>query len=321
MVMAYYTPEEIKKAKEMDLYTYLDNYEPDELVHFSRDTYMTKTHDSLKISNGMWYWFSQGVGGKSALEYLIKVRDYSFIQAVETILGYSKQKAPIRYQQNEKVKNINVILPKKAPNNDKVIKYLTGRGIDIDIIKECIDNRLIYQQYPNNNVVFVGYDKNDFPRYASIRATNYSRFMQDAYGSHKAFSFKLDSLENNNEVHIFESAIDLLSYATLLKMNNKEWYNTNLLSLSGVYQPAKKIDESKIPLALNYYLNQHQNIKKIYLHLDNDSAGRLATTALKTILPKQYEVIDDPPKIGKDFNDFLCYEKGINYKKNYERVR
>ena len=57
------------------------------------------------------------------------------------------------------------------------------------------------------------------------------------------------------------------------------------------------------------------------MHLDNDSAGRLATTALKTILPKQYEVIDDPPKIGKDFNDFLCYEKGINYKKNYERVR
>ena len=43
--------------------------------------------------------------------------------------------------------------------------------------------------------------------------------------------------------------------------------------------------------------------------------------ALKTILPKQYEVIDDPPQIGKDINDFLCFQKGINYKKNYERVR
>ncbi len=319
--MAYYTPEEIQKAKQMDLYTYLENYEPDELVHFSRDTYMTRTHDSLKISNGMWYWFSQGVGGKTALEYLIKVRDYTFIQAVETILGYSNNRPPVVYQQKEKVRNINVILPKKAPNNNKVISYLTGRGIDIDIIKECIDNRLIYQQYPNNNVVFVGYDKTQVPRYACIRATNSSRFMQDAYGSHKAFSFKLDSIESNNEVHLFESAIDLLSYATLLKMNNKEWYNCNLLSLAGVYQPAKKIDDSKLPLALNYYLNQHQNIKKIYLHLDNDSAGRLATMALKTILPKQYEVIDDPPKIGKDFNDFLCSEKGINYKKNYERER
>ena len=110
--------------------------------------------------------------------------------------------------------------------------------------------------------------------------------MKDAYGSHKAFSFKLDSLEKSDTVHLFESAIDLLSYATLNKLENKEWYNDNLLSLAGVYQPAKKIDESKIPLALNYYLNQNQSIKKIYLHFDNDSAGRIATMALKTVLPK-----------------------------------
>ena len=145
--------------------------------------------------------------------------------------------------------------------------------------------------------------------------------MQDAYGSHKAFSFKLDSLDKNDSVHLFESAIDLLSYATLMKLDNKEWYNANLLSLAGVYQPAKKIDESKIPLALNYYLNQNQNIKKIILHFDNDSAGRIATMALKTILPKQYEVVDDPPKVGKDFNDFLCDRVGINYKKRYGKER
>ena len=54
--MAYYPPEVIQRAKKMDLLTYLKNYEPDELVHFSRDTYVTRTHDSLKISNGMWYW-------------------------------------------------------------------------------------------------------------------------------------------------------------------------------------------------------------------------------------------------------------------------
>lgn len=110
--MAYYQPEEIRKAKEMDLYTYLKNYEPDELVHFSRDTYMTRTHDSLKISNGMWYWFSRGIGGKSALEYLIQVREYTFIQAVETILGYSNDRPPVVYQQPKKVQNVRLILPK-----------------------------------------------------------------------------------------------------------------------------------------------------------------------------------------------------------------
>lgn len=117
----------------------------------------------------------------------------------------------------------------------------------------------------------------------------------------------------------FSSESEALRRGT--EIQNKEWYNDNLLSLAGVYQPAKKIDESKIPLALNYYLNQNQNIKKIYLHFDNDSAGRIATMALKTVLPKQYEVIDDPPKIGKDFNDFLCAKVGINYKKRYEKER
>ena len=319
--MAYYPPDVIQKVKEIDLYTYLKNYEPDELVHFSRGTYMTRTHDSLKISNGMWYWFSQGVGGKTALEYLIRVRDYSFIEAVEIILGKSKTSPPIQYKQKEKVQNVRLLLPKKASDNEQVIKYLVGRGIDKDIIQECIDNDLIYQQYQNNNVVFVGYDKFKTPRYAGVRATNSSRYMQDAYGSHKAFSFKLDSLDKSDSVHLFESAIDLLSFATLMKLDNKEWYNENLLSLAGVYQPAKKIDESKIPLALNYYLNQNQNIKKIVLHFDNDSAGRIATMALKTILPKQYEVVDDPPKVGKDFNDFLCDRVGINYKKRYGKER
>ena len=71
--MTYFTKEQISKAKEIDLYTYLKEYNPDELVRVSNDTYCTKTHDSLKISNGLWHWFSRRIGGKTALDYLIKV--------------------------------------------------------------------------------------------------------------------------------------------------------------------------------------------------------------------------------------------------------
>ena len=42
----------MQEVKRMDLLTYLKNYEPYELVHFSGNTYTTRTHDSLKISNG-----------------------------------------------------------------------------------------------------------------------------------------------------------------------------------------------------------------------------------------------------------------------------
>lgn len=61
--MPYVDPQAVLEAREMDLLTYLKNYEPQELVRVSGDTYCTRTHDSLKISNGKWMWWSQGFGG------------------------------------------------------------------------------------------------------------------------------------------------------------------------------------------------------------------------------------------------------------------
>ena len=75
--MSYIAAEDVAKAKEMDLLTYLRNYEPQELVHVSGNTYCTREHDSLRISNGKWCWFSKGIGGRSALDYLIKVKGIS----------------------------------------------------------------------------------------------------------------------------------------------------------------------------------------------------------------------------------------------------
>jgi hypothetical protein len=48
-------------------------------------------------------------------------------------------------------------------------------------------------------------------------------------------------------------------------------------------------------------------------------AGRKAAQTLKTILPDKYEIVDEPPKAGKDFNDFLCMRMGIYNKKTHER--
>ena len=83
--MGYVTREMIDRAKKMDLLTYLQTYEPQELVHFGGNTYCTREHDSLKISNGKWCWFSRGIGGKTALDYLIKVKELPFTEAVERI--------------------------------------------------------------------------------------------------------------------------------------------------------------------------------------------------------------------------------------------
>lgn len=46
--MPYIPPEVVSKAKQMDLYTYLKTYEPQELVHFGGSTYCTREHDASK---------------------------------------------------------------------------------------------------------------------------------------------------------------------------------------------------------------------------------------------------------------------------------
>lgn len=209
--MPFYDSEAIERARQVDLLTYLQTCEPQELVHVSGNVYCTKTHDSLRISNGKWCWFSRGIGGYSALDYLIKVNGYSFLEAMETISGRAAIPPPS-------------FVP--APKEEK-----PKHGID--------------------------------------------------------------------------------------------WRRHNLLSLAGVYQPKKKIEESKLPVALTRFLEDHPHVKTVYLHLDNDNAGRLAAKAIMAVMPEGYRVENKPPPRGKDVNDFLCHRLGIPIRgsqgKEYER--
>lgn len=317
--MSYIAPEIITEAKRMDLLTYLREYEPGELVKFSSNTYTTKTHDSLKISNGKWMWWSRGIGGKSALDYLIKVRGMNFVEAVQAIMGNGSVRSPT-IENTKSYEEQPLLLPEKSPTTNVVVEYLFGRGIDYEIINHCLKQELIIESLPYHNVVFIGYDESKKPKYAAYRATNQSRLMGDCTGSKKQYSFRLTA-ENTGEVHLFECAIDLLSYATLMKLEGKDWRQFNLVSLAGVYAPKTKIEESKIPVSIRKILQKDKSIKRIILHLDNDIAGREATKALQTILQDEYEVVDDSPMYGKDVNDFLCKRLGIKEKneRSFER--
>ena len=168
--MRYIAAEDVAKAKEMDLLTYLRNYEPQELVHVSGNTYCTREHDSLRISNGKWCWFSQGIGGRSALDYLIKVKGIPFTQAAEIILGREAEKPPVFYRQKER-KHTNLLMPELSETTDRVEKYLQGRGIHPVIIRYCLDNKLLFESADYHNAMFVGYDKDGKARYGALRST------------------------------------------------------------------------------------------------------------------------------------------------------
>lgn len=308
--MPYIPPEIVKRAEEMDLLTYLQNYEPEELVKVGNGTYTTKTHDSIRISNGLWNWFSEGVGGKNAISYLMKVKNYSFLEAVETIIGNVNVKKPVIHKE-EKQDNIELVLPQKSNNSERAKIYLMSRGIAPEIINECINDNLIYESLPNHNVVFIGFDDSKSPKYAFYRGTNKTRFMGEAKGSDKKYTFRLEAKTQCTRVHLFESAIDLLSYATLLKMKNIDWHKENMISLGGVNNPSKINENNKIPIAIKEFLEKNPNINEIHLHLDNDEVGRNASKSLQDVLSKKYTVLDRPAPLGKDCYDYLKYVLGI----------
>ena len=220
--MPYIPPEVVAKAKEMDLLTYLKNYEPGELVHFGGSTYCSRTHDSLKISNGKWCWFSRGIGGRTALDYLIKVREIPFIEAVEMIVGQAAIQPPAYERTPEKSAPKVLLLPQSNRDATHAVRYLSGRGIDHEIINFCISTGRLYESSGRyHNVVFVGHDRYGKARYANLRGIG-SDFKGECNGSDKRFAFNIPA-ENSEVLHLFESAIDLLSYATICKMKGMDW--------------------------------------------------------------------------------------------------
>ena len=92
-------------------------------------------------------------------------------------------------------------------------------------------------------------------------------------------------------------------------------------SILSVYKPSKDILSSKVPQTLTTFLKNNSNIDRIILHLDNDEAGRLATKAIQNSLSVSYKIVDDPPKSGKDYNDYLCNYLKISRNNHYKSTR
>lgn len=311
--MAYVSPEVVAKAREIDLFSYLQATDPGELVKCDGNEYCTRAHDSLKISNGKWFWWSRGIGGASALDYLVKVRGVDFVTAVEAVMGKAVE-IPSVFVPKQKKNYDRLYVPRHSFSCDQAKKYLLYRGIDEAIIDECVGRKMIAENLKNGAVLFLGYDEKGTMKHCCSRATDGSSGKKDMAGSDKRYAFRLATNEDNLTVRVFESAIDLLSYATMLKKSGKDYRTENLISLSGIYLPKNQIEETKIPMPIEHYLATHPNTKQICLHLDNDFAGQRGAEALQVILGEKYEVRYLPPPDGKDYNDYLMLKRQFTIK-------
>lgn len=295
----------LQEIRKLSAFDYLKNYQPEMLIKNGRTDYYHREHDSLHFSNGKWYWWSQGKGGTSALDYLITVEGFDFKDACNYLLNLMKISAPVTtYYYPKQTKPFE--LPVKDKDNELIIRYLCNqRKIDKDIVDYFISTHQIYQDKQFKNVVFVGYD-GDQPAYAFKRSI-FKNYKLDHSGSNKAFSFSFTN-SNSSILHVFEAAIDLLSYMTILKLDHQDFKQYNYLSLAGASDKIASKTEADIPIALKSFLERNKNIKTLIFHLDNDEVGIGATFKIMNVLSQKYDCIDNHPKDCKDVNEELIHK-------------
>ncbi len=325
----YIPPEMVEAANKIGLLDYFRAVNPAILKRVGRE-YCFKDHDSMRMSeNGKWNWFSRGVGGGNAISYLMKIEGMPFQEAVievmKSFMNVSMQTASVvntskeTYGKTDCSEVRKLVMPEKDDKCNAVRRYLhEERWIDLDVINYFISLGTLYQEKEHKSACFVGCDRNGVPKIVNVRGI-YSRFQSTCTGSDRRYGFEL-SPGIKTSLHIFEAPIDLLSYAELIRRSGYDFTKFNYLSLSGIYAPAKDIQNSKKPMCLERYLNDHPETDTIYVHFDNDEAGKNAAKAVSYLYGESFRVIiQHPPDGYKDVNDFIRGHKTMENKSEYER--
>ena len=236
---------------------------------------------------------TNGVNAKAAAHNLLTKISSQIEPAISAV---NENVSTQNEEMNEKMK-----LPERNDTHKRAFAYLAKtRCIDPNLISDLMKQGRIYESKDYHNCVFVTYDENKEPVYASMRGTTEKAFKGDVLNSDKSRGFPINN--SGETLFVFEAPIDSMSYITLQIMGgNNEWQKDSYLSLGGVSD-----------VALEKYLNEHPNIKSIYFELDGDEAGRNAVYGdgvhegyISKYMNMGYEVGATFPAQGKDWNEEL----------------
>ena len=292
-----YTEEQIARANHTDLVSFL-NEQGEQLVKSGRE-YRWKKHDSVTVSGNRWYRHSQNKGGYP-VDFVMEFYHVIFPEAVKMLIGEEGEGR----QKSCLAPSPDFRLPEKSETNETVIKYLTEiRRLEKDLVEEWIAGGNIYEEKKHHNVVFVGRDADGIPRYAHCMGTGGIKYRGDVAGSDKSYGFCHRG--EDNQLFVFEAAIDLLSFIQLFP---KDWKKRSYLSLGGVSS-----------VVLMTFLSERPQITSVFLCLDNDHAGNEACEKLAGEIPDGYRVIRLKPA-RKDWNEILCDENADRKKVIQETV-
>ena len=295
--MEEYTREQIQRADDTDLYVFLSG-RGEQFKRCGKE-YRWLRHDSVMINKSEWYRFSQNKGGH-AIDFMKEFYGLSFAEAVKELLGEEGAGETNRRTAKEDAGRQKVCpiplpgleLPERNESCEIARKYLIEqRKLSEWLIDQMIAKGDIYESKNYHNVVFVGRDKEQNPRYAAMRGTDENRYRGEARGSEKAYGF--GHIGTDEKLFVFESPIDLLSYITAVP---EEWEKHSYISLGGLSEKAMKRMYTEYP-----------HIHSIYLCLDNDEPGNERCRQFVSLIPEELSVYRLEP-VKKDWNECLVAE-------------
>ena len=195
-------------------------------------------------------------------------------------------------------------LPRPDKNTQAATAYLMHRGISPKVLRYCVSSGILYQttRASYRNCVFVGKDEYGVARCAFQRGCQ-GTFRGDVSGSQKQYGFLISAEDPAcDTVEIYEAPIDAMSGATIRQYkHDRPWRSVHYLALGGLnHQP------------IDYFLAHHPAVKTAVLCFDRDEPGRnFAGTVAKKLTEKNLVVVDMPPAVGKDYNEYLVAAKKL----------
>lgn len=279
-----------------------------DLKRKGNDYYMAG-HDSMIFTNdGRWFWNSQGMSG-GAIEFITLYERLPLNEAVLKLNGEDFQAKVAEVQKTiPKAEKAEFVPPTKTPTYKQMYGYLlNARKLDADIISQMVGNGSVYPSSHTTssgstkyNVAFIGKDDKGTPRSAFIRGCNSSHsFKLEVPGSDKSYPFAMVGKGVSSTLCVFESAIDALSHASMVKIAGGDWMDCHRISQGG-----------NAPItAIKNFLTAHPEVTDIELCFDNDEAGQKITQQVLEKLEADPDIhikaTPSLPPVGKDWNDFL----------------
>lgn len=264
------------------------------LGHYGKnegDTTRYKDENINLVVNNQNKFFENrsSVSGGGAIDLLVKIFDFKFKDALAylknnfgsdntaRVLLSTKSVSKADVVKDYVEKTVLAMPPSKPKNIDRVINYLVEtRKLDKSLVENLINQNLIYAD-KNNNCIFT----NENSTFAFVRGTvPDKRFV----GTRGNLDFIKYQFGKTNDLYVFESAIDALSFRTMNPSKDGLYIVTNGSAL------IKRVHELG------------DKFNNVYCCFDNDEQGKKFCATIKEQVVSKVSVVEPH---AKDFNEDL----------------